>query len=104
MFNFSEQNTFESILQRMLNKIPDTLDKRQGSIIYDALAPAAAELAQCYISLDVYADQTYLLTAVGENLDNKGYDYGITRNEATFAERLGEFKNMERKFNGCRNK
>ena len=51
---YSDNNTFENILKRMLDKVPDILDKRQGSIIYDALAPAAAELAQCYISLDVF--------------------------------------------------
>lgn len=91
MFSFSDNNGFEDILDRMLAKIPNTLDKRQGSIIYDALAPAAAELAQCYIALDVYADQTYLLNAVGDNLDNKVADYGLTRIAATYAQRIGTF-------------
>ncbi len=91
MFNFSEGNGFKDILQRVLGTVPDTLDKRMGSIIYDALAPACAELAQAYIALDVYADQTYLLTAVGENLDNKAYDYGIERNKATYSKRIGVF-------------
>ncbi len=95
MFNFSEGNGFDDILQRMLNTVPDTLDKRMGSIIYDALAPACAELAQAYIALDVYADQTYLISAVGENLDNKAYDYGVTRNPATYARRIATFKDTE---------
>lgn len=95
MFNFSEGNGFKDILQRMLDTIPDNLDKRQGSIIYDALALASAELAQCYIALDVYADQTYLLTAVGENLDNKAYDYGVERNKATYSKRIGVFLDSE---------
>ena len=87
MSNYSEGNGFEEILERLLSNVDNSLDKRQGSIIYDALAPAAAELAQCYIALDVYTDQTYLLTAVGENLDARAADYGITRNAATNAER-----------------
>ena len=95
MSNYSTKNDFEDILQRMLDRIPDTLDKRQGSIIYDALAPAAAELAQCYIALDVYQDQTYLENAVGENLDNRVADYGITRNQATFSQRVGEFSDTD---------
>lgn len=95
MFNFSEKNGFDEILQRMLDTIPDTLDKRQGSIIYDALAPAAAELAQCYIALDVYADQTYLVNAVGENLENKAYDYGLSRNPATYAKKIGIFTDTD---------
>lgn len=87
MFNFSEGNGFEDILERCLARIDNGLDKRQGSIIYDAIAPAAAELAQCYIALDVYAEQTYLLTAVADNLDNRVVDYGITRNKATYSQR-----------------
>ena len=39
-----EEVTYESILERMLEKVPDNMDKREGSIIYDALAPAAVEL------------------------------------------------------------
>lgn len=90
MSNYSENNDFDSILQRLLNNVSDELDKRQGSIIYDALAPAAAELAQAYIALDVYTDQTYLATAVGENLDNRVADYGVTRMAATPAIRIGK--------------
>lgn len=86
MSNYSENNDFEDILERLLANVSDDLDKRQGSIIYDALAPAAAELAQCYIALDVFTDQTYLLNAVGENLDNRVVDYGLTRNKATLSQ------------------
>ena len=38
--------TYEEILQRMLGRVPNTIDKREGSLIYTALAPAAAELIQ----------------------------------------------------------
>ena len=88
MSDYSEGNDFEDILERLLSKISDDIDKRQGSIIYDALAPAAAELAQCYIALDVFVDQTYLLNAVGENLDNRVSDYGLTRQKSTYAQRI----------------
>ena len=95
MFSFSDNNDFEDILERLLSNVDDNLDKRQGSIIYDALAPAAAELAQCYIALEVYADQTYLLDTTGENLDNKVADYGLTRIPATYAQRIGVFTTNE---------
>ena len=94
MFNFSEGNSFDDILERCLARISDTLDKRQGSIIYDAIAPVCAELAQCYIALDVYADQTYLLNAVDDNLDNRVADYGLTRIQATKAQKIGEFTDV----------
>ena len=38
--------TFDYIMNRMLESVRDTVDKREGSIIYDALAPAAAELVK----------------------------------------------------------
>lgn len=41
-----ENVTYEDILQRMLDRVPDSMDKREGSIIYDALAPAAVEYIQ----------------------------------------------------------
>lgn len=88
MSNYSENNDFDDILARLLANVDSSLDTRQGSIIYDALAPAAAELAQCYIALDVFSDQTYLLNAVGENLDNRVVDYGLSRREATYAQRI----------------
>lgn len=44
--------TMQAILQRMLGAITENVDKRQGSVTYDLLAPAAAELAQAYMALD----------------------------------------------------
>ena len=60
---YGDQMTFETILSSMLGRVPDTVDKREGSIIYDALAPAAAELAKAYIELDVIMDETFVDTA-----------------------------------------
>jgi uncharacterized phage protein gp47/JayE len=42
----------EEILERMLNRVSDDKDKREGSIIYDALAPAAIELESIRADLD----------------------------------------------------
>ena len=38
--------TYKEILQGMLDKVPGNVDKREGSIIYDALAPCAYFLMQ----------------------------------------------------------
>lgn len=83
-------NDYKSILNRLLDRVDNLLDKRQGSIIYDALAPAAMELAQCYASLEIYQEQTYLATSTGKNLDKRVADYGIIRNPATKALRIIE--------------
>lgn len=86
-----ESQTFETILQRMLDRIPATIDKREGSIIYDALAPAAAELAQAYIELDVILTETFADTSNGEFLARRAAERGVNRKPATKAVRLGLF-------------
>ena len=78
-----EQETFEVILNRMLDKVPDGVDKREGSIIYDALAPAAVEMAQMYIELDINANLKFADTASGEYLDRAVAWSGITRKAPT---------------------
>ena len=64
-----EQMEYRYILSRMLERVPDIMDKREGSVIYDALAPAAAELANMYIELDSVLNQTFADTATGRYLD-----------------------------------
>nr|WP_307896974.1 hypothetical protein [Clostridium botulinum] len=49
-----EDQTEEVILDRMMNKISNDLDKREGSIIYNALAPAAQEVAKMYSDMDYF--------------------------------------------------
>ena len=46
-----EQYDFDTILDRMMSNVSDSLDKREGSVIYDSLAHAALELANFYSSL-----------------------------------------------------
>ena len=87
----NEIPTYEEILQRCLDRIPNTIDKRQGSIIYDALAPCCVELAQMYIELSGVYDQVFIDTAVGEALDKLVEQNGVKRKDATYALRKGEF-------------
>lgn len=86
-----EDITYESIMDRMLEKIPDTVDKREGSIIYDALAPAAVEIMNMYIELDGFLKLTFADTSVGEYLDRRAGEKGIYREPATKAVLKGEF-------------
>ena len=91
--SYSDDNTFEKILNRCLanDRLVD-VDKRVGSIIYDALAPVCLELAEAYVKMDILEEQTYLMTATGNNLDKRVYDYGISRKKATRPLRIAEFK------------
>lgn len=86
-----EHETYEAILSRMLSRIPDTIDKREGSIIYDGLAPAAAELAQMYIELDLSFGLSFADTASGDYLSRRTAEFGVDRQQATKARRRGRF-------------
>ena len=86
-----ENVTFERILQRMLDRIPATMDKREGSIIYDALAPAAIELQLMYIELDVIMSESFADTASREYLIRRASERGIVPEPATNAILKGVF-------------
>lgn len=92
-----EAVTYEVILQRMIDRVllqNPNIDTREGSIIYDALAPAAAELAQAYIALDASRNETFVKTSTGTYLDTRVNEFGLTRIAATKAVKKGVF-NMD---------
>lgn len=80
-----ENVTFEIIMKLMLAKVPNTVDKREGSIIYDALAPAAIELQNMYIELDNILRETFGDTASREYLILRASERGVTPHSATSA-------------------
>lgn len=83
--------TFEYFLESMLERIPNSFDKREGSIIYNALAPAAAEMAELVILLSIFYDESYVDTASYNYLVRKCKERGIIPNDATSAIVKGEF-------------
>lgn len=89
--------TFEYLIQLALSMIPDTMDKRQGSIIYDALAPACYELAGFYLELYEAYNSVFIDTAEGEFLDRRAAERGITRKAATPAYKRLDLKDSEGK-------
>lgn len=86
-----EIQTYETILKRALARVPNDVDKRQGSIIWDALAPACVELTQMYIELDNLLQLTFAETSYGQWLEKRTSEMGIHRESATKAIRLGLF-------------
>jgi len=88
---YSDEMTFDYIMNRMLESVPDTVDKREGSIIYDALAPAAAELVKCYTELDVVMDETFVDTASLQYLMLRCKERGVTIQGETAAVIEGVF-------------
>lgn len=86
-----EHITFDVILEHMMDRVPNNIDKREGSIIYDALAPAAVELAQMYIELDIILNETFADTASREYLIRRASERGLTVYPANHAFLRGVF-------------
>lgn len=83
--------SFDYLMSRALELVPDDIDKRQGSIIYDALAPACYELASAYMEIrNVYKD-TFVNSAQGESLDLRVAEQGLSRYSATYAVKRADF-------------
>lgn len=83
--------TFDEILGRMLDKVPADIDKREGSIIYDALAPCATELAKMYVQLAQFRDECFADTAGRDYLVRRAAERGISPKPATSAILAAEF-------------
>lgn len=83
--------TFEEILKRALSRVPNDMDKREGSPIYLALAPACFELAEAYMQLETIRDMTYADTSIGDDLTRRCAERGVYRKDATYALRKGLF-------------
>ena len=77
---------YGDIIKDMLEQVPDKVDKREGSIMYNTLAPSAYFLARqnfmlgFLMGLQLFAD-----TATGQWLDRVTNDFGINREPATKA-------------------
>ncbi|MBR0104773.1 MAG: baseplate J/gp47 family protein, partial [Firmicutes bacterium] len=101
-----ESMTYEDILSDMLGRVSDSLDKREGSVIYDALAPCAAALKNVYTAMEDILLESYIGTATGEYLDRLAAEFGIVRISASAAVVKGEF-NIDvapgKRFNGDEN-
>ena len=80
-----ENKDFDSIMEEMLASVSDKLDKREGSIIYDAIAPIAMELAQTYIDMDMIVNEVYADTASYYYLIKRAAENGVYPKEETNA-------------------
>lgn len=86
-----EKVTYESILERMLARIPDKFDKREGSIIWDTHSPTAIELQILYLELDAILREAYGDTASRQFLILRCRERGIAPYPATSAVLKGVF-------------
>ncbi|QHJ81851.1 MAG: hypothetical protein [Bacteriophage sp.] len=82
---------YEYWLDLMLENVPDDIDQREGSVIYDALAPAAMVMAQQSLTRANIIKETYIKTAQGQFLDYRAEEHGTSRYAATQTEVKAKF-------------
>lgn len=86
-----EDMTYEALVKRALARVPPTMDKREGSMVFNGVAPSMAELAQLYIDADFIFKATYLLTAPREYLIKRASDRNMAPYPASAAVYRAEF-------------
>jgi uncharacterized phage protein gp47/JayE len=80
-----EDQTENIIEKRMLGRMPASIDKREGSIAFDATKPAAIEFMLLYSIIDYFIKNTFGDTADREYLIERAKERGLSPYEATNA-------------------
>jgi len=86
-----EEATYEVILERMLDRVSEKFDKREGSVIWDTHSPTAIEFQILYIELETIIREAYSDTASRDFLIFRCRERGITPHGASNAILKGEF-------------
>lgn len=81
-----EDKTFENIMDELLSNVDETVDTREGSIIYDACAPIALEIEQLYSDIGLVLDECFADTASYYYLIKRAAERGIFVKEGTKAQ------------------
>lgn len=89
---YLQDQTEEEIMQRMLNRVPEDIDKSEGSFIWDAEEPVAFELAQAAIWAREILRRGFASTAASadpayrsDELTLRAAEHGVKRRAAVVA-------------------
>ena len=88
--SFSDR-TYENLMDEILDRISAVYDKRDGSMIYNAIAARTFEEAMQYGALDFVLSQTFIYTATREFLIRRASDRSIKPKEATYSIHYADF-------------
>ncbi len=78
-----EHLSYDTILKRMLSAVPENIDKREGSLIMNALAPAAMEVYMLYFELESVIKESFADTQSRDYLIRRAKERGISPLEAS---------------------
>lgn len=84
-------NEFDDVMGNLMSRVPDDIDKREGSVIYDALAPVAIELMLLYYEYFDTVKNSFGITADRPSLILRALDRDVHIKEATHSIVKGVF-------------
>lgn len=93
--NYLEVYDFDYFINDALSRVPEGIDTREGSIIYDALAPTCYQLSDFVMQLKNVLLDTFVATATGEYLDYRAEEAGLNRIQATKSIVRAKFKRSD---------
>lgn len=99
VYDSLDKYTQTALLQTALNAARNDVDKREGSIMYDALAPLAFLAGKLVEVFKGVAENADIQTAQGDALDWAASQFGIYRNDAVTAVREAQATPAEITFN-----
>ena len=86
-----DNDSFEDILKRMLDRIPNSINKSENEITYDLIASIAMEIKQNNIDTEINYQETFASTATRKGLIEKAKERGLYPKQASFAILKGIF-------------
>ena len=89
--HLSLNTTYEDLMSQKLAGIDNSLDKREGSIVFNATAANSVETIQMLITLRHFVDLVFADTAPREYLIRRATEKGMKPEEATKARLKGVF-------------
>lgn len=91
-----ELNTYDVLMEQMLEDEPDGINTQEGTLIYNACAKMGLKLEEVYIALEYLHRNTSFATMDDEHIIEYAGESGIERKSATQAVLLGKFhQNIE---------
>ena len=93
--NYLEVYDFDYFINDALSRVPEGIDTREGSIIYDALAPTCYQLSDFVMQLKNVLLDTFVATATGEYLEYRAEEAGLKRIQATKSIVRAKFKRSD---------
>lgn len=86
-----EDKSYPALMQSALARLPADMDKREGSMLWDGIAPAMAEVALLYLGLDFVLQATYITSAPRGYLIKRAAERGLAPKPAGAAHFRAQF-------------